>query len=258
MKSSMPRRNSPAELQAYDRVCERLGGFDGRLSFEWIDGFLAAVAAGPRPAPPDEWLPALAGDAFDRAFADPDDRAQALHALQTRLKVLADQLDPEALLDAPDALRLDPLIGEWTDADRQALVDEDGVDAEDAAAHQTGAEWAMGFLDGIEALPALWTEPDEEQAAGVFGQALDHVAALLLPPGSAEWAQHLAQYWPKQPPTRDELLAEACAAVQDLRLFWVDFAPRPPTRRVQAQPGRNDPCPCGSGKKFKKCHGAAA
>jgi len=22
--------------------------------------------------------------------------------------------------------------------------------------------------------------------------------------------------------------------------------------------GRNDPCPCGSGKKFKKCHGAAA
>jgi preprotein translocase subunit SecA len=25
-----------------------------------------------------------------------------------------------------------------------------------------------------------------------------------------------------------------------------------------ASVGRNDPCPCGSGKKFKKCHGAAA
>lgn len=24
------------------------------------------------------------------------------------------------------------------------------------------------------------------------------------------------------------------------------------------QPGRNDPCPCGSGKKYKKCHGALA
>jgi len=24
------------------------------------------------------------------------------------------------------------------------------------------------------------------------------------------------------------------------------------------KPGRNDPCPCGSGKKYKKCHGAAA
>jgi preprotein translocase subunit SecA len=25
-----------------------------------------------------------------------------------------------------------------------------------------------------------------------------------------------------------------------------------------AKIGRNDPCPCGSGKKFKKCHGAGA
>jgi len=29
-----------------------------------------------------------------------------------------------------------------------------------------------------------------------------------------------------------------------------------PTVRYEApKPGRNDPCPCGSGKKFKKCHG---
>ena len=25
--------------------------------------------------------------------------------------------------------------------------------------------------------------------------------------------------------------------------------------RVEKLPGRNDPCPCGSGKKFKQCHG---
>ncbi len=28
------------------------------------------------------------------------------------------------------------------------------------------------------------------------------------------------------------------------------------TRRVEETVGRNDPCPCGSGKKYKKCHGA--
>jgi len=33
-------------------------------------------------------------------------------------------------------------------------------------------------------------------------------------------------------------------------------APRPV--RAGAKVGRNDPCPCGSGKKYKKCHGAAA
>jgi uncharacterized protein len=28
--------------------------------------------------------------------------------------------------------------------------------------------------------------------------------------------------------------------------------------RASPKVGRNDPCPCGSGRKFKKCHGAAA
>jgi preprotein translocase subunit SecA len=31
-----------------------------------------------------------------------------------------------------------------------------------------------------------------------------------------------------------------------------------PVKRAQAKVGRNDPCPCGSGKKYKKCHGTAA
>ena len=26
-------------------------------------------------------------------------------------------------------------------------------------------------------------------------------------------------------------------------------------RREQPRVGRNDPCPCGSGKKYKQCHG---
>jgi preprotein translocase subunit SecA len=31
----------------------------------------------------------------------------------------------------------------------------------------------------------------------------------------------------------------------------------PPTQPpAPAKVGRNDPCPCGSGKKYKKCHGA--
>ena len=33
--------------------------------------------------------------------------------------------------------------------------------------------------------------------------------------------------------------------------------PQPPVQVVRDQPkvGRNEPCPCGSGKKFKHCHG---
>jgi len=29
-------------------------------------------------------------------------------------------------------------------------------------------------------------------------------------------------------------------------------------KRKEEKVGRNDPCPCGSGKKYKKCHGTAA
>jgi preprotein translocase subunit SecA len=37
-----------------------------------------------------------------------------------------------------------------------------------------------------------------------------------------------------------------------------DDAPIKQVRRDEPKVGRNDPCPCGSGKKYKKCHGAAA
>ena len=32
--------------------------------------------------------------------------------------------------------------------------------------------------------------------------------------------------------------------------------PRQPVVRSGVKVGRNDPCPCGSGKKYKQCHGA--
>jgi hypothetical protein len=41
-------------------------------------------------------------------------------------------------------------------------------------------------------------------------------------------------------------------------LLWdarTSGAPLTPTKRVEPKVGRNDPCPCGSGKKYKKCHG---
>jgi len=42
-------------------------------------------------------------------------------------------------------------------------------------------------------------------------------------------------------------------------MFFSSGQQEPQTvKRKEAKVGRNDPCPCGSGKKYKKCHGAAA
>ena len=47
---------------------------------------------------------------------------------------------------------------------------------------------------------------------------------------------------------------------QDGSWYYVDGdIVRPqPKKRDQPKVGRNEPCPCGSGKKYKKCHGAAS
>jgi SEC-C motif domain protein len=40
------------------------------------------------------------------------------------------------------------------------------------------------------------------------------------------------------------------------RWYYVDDKGKGETKRSEPQVGRNEPCPCGSGKKYKKCHGA--
>ena len=59
--------------------------------------------------------------------------------------------------------------------------------------------------------------------------------------------------------------AEASALEEARALDGDGYLPEPTSmlpspveqRRVDAVVGRNDPCPCGSGKKYKRCHGAA-
>jgi SEC-C motif-containing protein len=40
------------------------------------------------------------------------------------------------------------------------------------------------------------------------------------------------------------------------RFVTGDELKNPTVRYETPKPGRNDPCPCGSGKKYKKCHGS--
>ena len=252
------RDSSDAEIEALDALCERLAGFDERISLEWLDGAMAALLAGPRVLPPSDWLPKVLGDAWDRTFADPQDVQQAMQTVLGRWNVLASQLDAEALFDAPDALRLSPLLTDFGAAQRDALVAEGQLAADEAAdLPLTGELWALGVLETIDALADDWVDPEpgSDDAAWYEG-CLQALLALTIR-DEAELAADLALRYPGKTLQRDELIDEACFALQDLRCYWVEHAPRRAPRRVAPAPGRNEPCPCGSGKKFKKCHGAA-
>jgi uncharacterized protein len=234
------RQSTDADLDALDRLCERLAGFGEDLNAEWVDGYLTALRVTPRAVPPDEWRTAMLGDAFDRVFADPADAQQAMAPLLARWAVLGSQLDGELLDADPDRAHLTPLLLQF----------------EGEHAPPLGAIWSLGFQDALADFEADWSLPADvaEQDRQWLSDALDRVGAPALAADALQ-AYLSATYPAGSPPDRDQLIDELCYAVQDLRLFWIDHAPRPATRRVEVTPGRNDPCPCGSGKKYKKCHG---
>ena len=117
---------------------------------------------------------------------------------------------------------------------------------------QTGEVWAVGFIDATRDFPQDWPEPDLETEEGqLFDECMLRVVSLTL--DDEELKEVYEDLYEGEQLTRDELIQEALYAAQDMRLYWLDHAPKPPPRRVDALPGRNDPCPCGSGKKFKAC-----
>jgi uncharacterized protein len=137
-------------------------------------------------------------------------------------------------------------------------VAEGKLDAEQAESWPlTGELWALGVLETIDTFADDWVAPaeDDEDFAWYDG-SLRAIEALTLR-DAAQLAADLQRRYPGQQLDRDALVDEACLALQDLRCYWVEHAPRHAPRRVEPVPGRNDPCPCGSGRKYKKCHGAA-
>mgnify|MGYP002777934255 CR=1 FL=1 len=244
---------APDETTALEALATRLQGFGSSLHAEWLDGALTAVAAGAYlPEPAADWVPALLGEEFERAFADPVDVAQALATVQQRLQSLRRMLDGEALLDHPDALRLEPMLYSWGEDEKPPEEPDDDA----RALMQGGALWAEGFLSAVSVFPDIWVEPADAEARALLAELLGDIEALLKPtPDDAPVPPVAEGEEPISP--REAAIDRALFAAQDLRVFWLDHAPKPPTRRVEPQPGRNDPCPCGSGRKFKKCHGAA-
>ena len=224
-------------------------GFDGRISPEWVDGFLTGVLAGPRAITLDQWLPAMLGDVFARVFADPLDARQAQRALSSRWSELAQQLDAENLVVDPDSVHLAPWIVAYEDADRAAFVAQGHGDADQAASElRPGVAWSRGFVAAVEQFASDWVAPDPAaDDAKRFHDAMQCIRDLQAPTphaGADRPQTAMRRSTPPAWPRRTcAVLGRPCAEAGD--------APR------RGAPGRNDPCPCGSGLKYKKCHGAA-
>lgn len=109
----------------------------------------------------------------------------------------------------------------------------------------------------------------------VDGEAMEEVIALLTrryealtldevnalpPPQRSEFAFIVARALLARGQARHIVYSDRPDLEDPRELMPETYEPRlMPQEPVRAEPrvGRNEPCPCGSGKKFKKCHGAA-
>ena len=138
-----------------------------------------------------------------------------------------------------------------------SLPAEERADMEGEAIPSFAQIWALGFMFAVENWPEEWAAPRDKEAAQWLDEALQSIVALTEDDtGKPEISMFSEDGPPSISQARVDAFGSAIWAVYDLRQLWRSLGPRVETVRKADEPGRNDPCPCGSGKKYKKCHGA--
>ena len=233
---------SDAEFRELDELLASVPEPLEPLDAAMLDGFLCGVLVQPRLVEPDEWLPFVfdaGGHRWGEAEPGPEQR-RAAELILRRLSALNRSI---AEFGGFDPYVLEPLPPE---GDGPAIVDP----VRDAL-----SPWVSGFDQALQLLPDLAALGDPE---------IDAVLAELLRflPDDAPAEADDAVGAPASAAAAASLDAAIGALVAEIANLYDRTAPMrykvDALRREAPKVGRNDPCPCGSGRKFKQCHGAAA
>ena len=239
------------DFDAQDAELDALREHDEEVpQWEFCEGFLAALVCCRRAVEPDEYWPVLLGDTFK-----PVEHMEFVWRWRRRWLEVATALDaPVESLDddkayQPEVLDTRGAVLALGEAER------DGIEVASLPAY--AQVWAVGFMYAVETWPEDWTAPRDGDAASMLDDGLAAIVALAEDDtGKPAFSMYAEDGPPSVSESRLEALGEAIWAVYDLRQLWKSLGPRVEPVRKAAEPGRNDPCPCGSGKKYKKCHGA--
>lgn len=216
---------------------------EGTMTYPQFAGFVFAVACAPELVRPSEWLP-LVFDDQEPDYETMDEAQDVLAAMMALYNECNRQgVEGSAALPPGCEIRSKPL---------------DNLDA-DAPLSQ----WARGFAAGFGYLEETWNEhlPAElDQELGAILMALSFFATPALADTfvaeakGATSLERLAETVVRVFP--DAMLGYAHMGRAIYQALLESGAPDlDPVERPKV--GRNEPCPCGSGKKFKKCCGAA-
>ncbi len=247
----MPINADPAapfdpELQARLEAFAEAHADQGVVAFPTMAGFLFSVVCAPGALPPSAWLPQLLGKLSFSSRQQADDISTALMALNNWM---ADQV--------------------WSGAG-DPLPADCRPDADALANLQKGSrfgQWCEGFARAQVSFEDLWLSAvsDDEERSLRLSQLFMNLSFFASEEMARELHAELSQG--ELTLSFEELAEGLCADVPQVLAEFIALGrelnealrqrPRPaPARSIKV--GRNETCPCGSGKKYKKCCGAPA
>lgn len=256
------------ELQELDEMLENLRERSEEVpQWEFCDGFLSAVVCTRRPITVGEWLPMLLGDGEDleiadgqplpklEVFASDAQQARFLELALRRMGEIRTQLDTEVKSLADDAAFQPEVLD--TRGAIAMLPEAERAEIEDEEVPSFAQVWALGFMFVVENWADEWVAPRDKEAAQWLDGAMEFIVNLTEDDTDEPTLNLYEESGPASTSQeRVDSFGEACWAVYDLRQLWKSMGVRQETIVKGEQPGRNDVCSCGSGKKFKKCCGA--
>jgi uncharacterized protein len=199
------------------------------MNMESLDGYFAALICGPDMVLPNEHLSEIWGEEF--CFDDNNQATDILGLLMRHWNTISSEL----FRTLKERYVYMPIL----------LEDDAGI------AH--GNDWARGFMRGVQARPTRWRE---------VIASIEHDGPLLPIMLLAHEHDPDPAMRPKPiaPDKREEILSMMIAGLTKIyrhfephRRSRTSASPPAPLRREGRKIGRNEPCPCGSGRKYKRC-----
>lgn len=209
------------ELEWLDELLAKYSHDKSILDVSELDGMLTAILSSPSEIDPDEWLLALWGGAEHVPnWANERELDRFMNLTFQHMNDIG-----ERLFDYPE--QFEPLFGEReVDGTSLTIVE----------------EWCYGYMRGV-ALRDWSTLPESLKPS---------LAAIALHGDDAQQAQ----LDDMEPQAFIDSFDAIRPAALELHAYWVEHQAEPVVQQPHVagnKPGRNDPCSCGSGKKYKQC-----
>jgi uncharacterized protein len=238
---------TPAQKKNLTKLLSGATNQETSLTLDGLHGFLFGLAITPEPILPSEWLPGIIGE--DMLQVEDEKEAERL------LK---------SLFAAHNRINQQNLEGELS-----FPFEIGGIKPKDI---QRIRDWAYGLFLALSLRPAIWGMNEEldsgDKKRSKEISELASCTAVVIGVAFPEQIPELFQQSRKKGTHHEKpveleakmfaLLPSAVASIQEFGKVVKNgeiraSGPVEPRRVVKV--GRNDPCPCGSGLKFKKCCG---